>query len=87
VFNFMSCMCMSMRQCGCLLLEDAYSSYVSTMCVNVYLTCGFSYCVCCETMQMTICVCGDEFAIWCNYMFFVFSHVEGNKIGSTFVCC
>jgi hypothetical protein len=64
---WMTSMCMSMRQCG------------SIMCVNVYLTCGFSYCVCCETM------CGNIVYVMMNLIcviiicFFILTHVEGNK--------
>jgi hypothetical protein len=36
-FGFMSCMCMSMRQCGWLLLDDVDDlSYASKICVNLY---------------------------------------------------
>jgi hypothetical protein len=78
VFNFISCMRMSEYEIMWMtfIIGCVYLSYVSTMRVNVYLTCGFSYYV-----------CGDEFTICGNYMFFVLSQVEGNKIGSTFVCC
>jgi hypothetical protein len=39
-FGFMSCMCISMRQCGWLLLDDVDDlSYLSKMCVNIYRQC------------------------------------------------
>jgi hypothetical protein len=40
--------------------------------VNVYLTYGFSYCVCCETLWIgwQYCVCDDEFDTYDNNMFY-----------------
>jgi hypothetical protein len=39
--SFMPCMCISMRQCGSLLLDNVDDlSYVSKICVNVYRQCG-----------------------------------------------
>jgi hypothetical protein len=41
-FGFMSCMCICMRQCRWLLLDDVNDlSYVSKICVNVYRQCGW----------------------------------------------
>jgi hypothetical protein len=67
-FDFMSCMCISMRQCGWLLLYDVDDlSYVSRVCVNVYRQCG------CLLFSNIMYVCGLS-CMMC--MLFVDSHVD-----------
>jgi hypothetical protein len=62
---WMTSMCMSMRQCG------------STMCVNVYLTYGSHIVYVVRQCGWQYCVCGDEFVVCDNYMFFcVVTHGE-----------
>jgi hypothetical protein len=60
-FSFMSCMCISMRQCGWLLLDDVDDlSYVSKICMNVYRRCGwllFSNMVYVCGLSYMMCVC------------------------------
>jgi hypothetical protein len=67
---WMTFMCMSMRQCWL------------TMCVNVYLTCGFYYYVCCETMWMIILCMWERICYMWKLYFLLLSHVEENKIAS-----
>jgi hypothetical protein len=66
-FGFISCMCISMRKCGCLLLDDVDDlSYVLKIRVNVYRQCGWLL------LSNMVYVCGLSCIM---SMLFVDSHV------------
>jgi hypothetical protein len=77
-FSFMLCMCISMRQCGWLVLDDVDDlSYVSKIRVNVYRQYGWLL------FSNMVYVCGVSYIVYvvCGFLYmmcmlFVDSHVD-----------
>jgi hypothetical protein len=94
VFGFMSCVCMSMRQCRWLIcvwvwdnMDDFYVYEYVTMCECAFDIWILILCVLWDFVDGNIVYVMMNLIPMIIICFIILAHVEGNKIDSTILCC